>query len=202
MLASGVGTNLQALLDGVHAPGGATEVVGLACDQPTAPALDRAHAAGVPSRVFARGDYADRAARDAALIGWLDELGAELVVLAGYMALLDGAFVRRWEGRLINVHPSLLPAFPGLRAIEQAFAYGVALYGVTVHLVDEGIDTGPILLQAALAVPDARDPEAVREALRPVEHRLLCDAVLAFSEDRVSEDPAAPRRWKVEPART
>lgn len=200
VLASGVGTNLQALLDGVHAPGGAVEIVGVASDQPEAPALARARAAGVSSSVFRRGDYPDRAARDAALTGWLDELGVELVVLAGYMALLDAAFVRRWDGRLLNVHPSLLPAFPGLRAIEQAFDYGVALYGVTVHLVDEGVDTGPILLQAALALPEAPDADAVRAALRPLEHRLLCDAVIAFAEGRVAQDPVRLRRWRVAPA--
>ncbi|MBA2347295.1 MAG: phosphoribosylglycinamide formyltransferase [Solirubrobacterales bacterium] len=199
VLASGAGTNLQALLDGVHAPGGAVEIVAVASDQPAAPALRRAEAAAVATRVFAPADHADRAARDAALLAWLEEQDVELVVLAGYMALLDAAFVQRWAGRLVNVHPSLLPAFPGLRAIEQAFAYGVDLYGVTVHLVDEGVDTGPILLQEAMRVPEAESAEEVREALRPVEHRLLCTVVTAFAAGRVLQHPQRPRQWRVDP---
>lgn len=197
VLASGAGTNLQALLDEVHRPGGAVEIVAVASDRPDATALGRAVAAGVATRVFPREDYEDRGARDAAVLGWLEERGVELVVLAGYMALLSDAFVRRWSGRLVNVHPSLLPAFPGLRAIEQAFDYGVDLYGVTVHLVDGGVDTGPILLQEALRLPDAEGAEDVREALRPLEHRLLCTAVTAFAAGRVRQRTGRPRQWRV-----
>jgi phosphoribosylglycinamide formyltransferase-1 len=155
VLASGEGTNLQALLDGVHGRDG-IEIAAVASDKPGARALERAREAGVPVAVFPRDAFPDRGARDAAITAWLEELAVELVVLAGYMALLEGPFVRRWAGRLVNVHPSLLPAFPGVRAIEQALDYGVGLFGVTVHLVDEGIDTGPVLLQEAVAVPGAR----------------------------------------------
>lgn len=197
VLASGEGTNLQALLDGVHDPGGAVEIVAVASDRPEAPALARAIAAGVETGVFPRGDFAHRAARDAALLGWFEEREIDLIVLAGYMALLDAAFVARWTGRLVNVHPSLLPAFPGLRAIEQAFAYGVDLYGVTVHLVDEGVDTGPILMQAAVRLPDADGPAEVRDALRPLEHELLCTAVAAFAAGRVGPRKGRPRQWRV-----
>lgn len=197
VLASGAGTNLQALIDGVHVPGGAVELVAVASDQPAAKALGRAEAAGIATAVFPRDDWPDRSSRDAAITTWLDERGVELVVLAGYMAILDATFVQRWAGRLVNVHPSLLPAFPGLRAIEQALDYGVALYGVTVHLVDEGVDTGPILLQEAVALPQARTPDEIHDALRPVEHRLLCTAVRAFAAGGVRKDPAHPRRWLV-----
>lgn len=215
VLASGAGTNLQALLDAVHTrpgrvgtdPGraeardpaaGEVEVVAVGSDVPGAPALRRAEDAGIPSRVFARSAFAERAARDAEISAWFEEAGVELVVLAGYMALLGDAFVQRWSGRLVNVHPSLLPAFPGMRAIEQALDYGVTLFGVTVHLVDEGIDTGAILLQEAVALPAARTPDAVHDALRPIEHRLLCSAVRAFAAGTVRPDPDHPRRWLVD----
>jgi phosphoribosylglycinamide formyltransferase-1 len=210
VLASGEGTNLQALVDELHAPGGAAEpgsarharggaveLVAVASDKRDAPALGRAQAAGIATETFPRERFADRCARDTAITAWLQAHGAELVVLAGYMALLDAAFVRHWAGRLVNVHPSLLPAFPGMGAIEQALDYGVALFGVTVHLVDEGIDTGPILLQEAVALPEARTPEEVHGALRPLEHRLLCAAVRAFAAGEVRPDPAHPRRWLV-----
>ena len=192
VLASGEGTNLQALLDGVH--GREIEVVAVACDQPSARALERARAAGVPSRVFLRSEFGARAARDAAMGDWLAEQGVELVVLAGYMAILDAGFVARFPDRILNVHPSLLPAFPGVRAIEQAVEHGVKVFGVTVHLVDEGVDTGPIVLQRAVELPDARDPAAVRASLRPIEHELLPRAVALMAAGRLRRDAGHPRR--------
>ncbi len=197
VLASGEGTNLQALLDGVHGTAG-VEIVAVASDREDARALARASEAGVATRVFARAAFTDRPARDAAITAWLEERGVELVVLAGYMALLDGSFVRRWAERLVNVHPSLLPAFPGVRAIEQALDYGVALFGVTVHLVDDGIDTGPVLLQEAVHLPGPRTPNEVHDALRPIEHRLLCAVVRAFAAGGVRPDLGHPRRWLVD----
>jgi phosphoribosylglycinamide formyltransferase 1 len=196
VLASGEGTNLQALLDTVH--GRDAQIVAVGSDQASARALERARAAGVDARVFLRSEYADRAMRDAAIADWLDERGVELVVLAGYMALLDAAFVRRFEDRMINVHPSLLPAFPGVRAIEQALDHGVKVFGVTVHFVDEGIDTGPIILQRAIELPDARDPTEVLARLRPLEHDLLPRAVALFAAGRVRRDPTHPRRVLVD----
>ena len=166
VLASGEGTNLQALLDSLH--GREIEVVAVACDQPSARALERAQAAGVPSRVFLRSEFGARAARDAAMGDWLAEQGVELVVLAGYMAILDAAFVARFRDRILNVHPSLLPAFPGVRAIEQALDHGVKVFGVTVHFVDEGVDSGPVIFQRAVELPEPHDANAVREALRPI----------------------------------
>lgn len=196
VLASGEGTNLQALLDGLH--GREVEVVAVACDQPSARALERAHAAGVPARVFLRSEFGARAARDAAMGDWLEAQGVELVVLAGYMAILDAGFVARFPDRILNVHPSLLPAFPGVRAIEQALEYGVKVFGVTVHLVDEGVDTGPIVLQRAVELPGARDPEAVHAGLRPIEHELLPRAVSLMAAGRLRRDPDHPRRVLVD----
>ena len=192
VLASGDGTNLQALLDQLH--GKDVEIVAVACDQPAARALDRAAAAGVPARAFLRSDYGDRAERDGAIADWLVAEGVELVVLAGYMAILDAGFVARFPDRILNVHPSLLPAFPGVRAIEQALDHGVKIFGVTVHLVDEGVDTGPIVLQRAVELPDARDLATVRASLRPIEHELLPRAVALMAAGRLRRDPAHPRR--------
>jgi phosphoribosylglycinamide formyltransferase 1 len=192
VLASGEGTNLQALLDTVH--GREVEIVAMASDQPRARALQRAGAAGVPTAVFERGRFADRRARDAAMAEWLDAHEVELVVLAGYMALLDVGFVARFRDRIVNVHPSLLPAFPGVRAIEQALEHGVKVFGVTIHLVDEGVDTGAIILQAAVELPDATRAEEVLAALRPLEHALLPRAVALMAAGAVRRDPARPRR--------
>lgn len=196
VLASGSGTNLQALLDRVH--GRAGECVAVLGDKPGAYAFERAAAAGVPTRAFPLADHADRAARDEAMATLLDdELGVDLVVLAGYMAILTPGFVRRFAGRLVNVHPSLLPAFQGLHAMQQALDYGVTVFGVTVHLVDEGVDTGPILRQRALELPGARTEEEVHDALRPIEHDLLCEVVEAFARAPARPDPEHPRRWLV-----
>ena len=198
VLASGAGTNLQALLDTVH--GHEAEVVAVASDTPDAVALERATARGVPTRVFPVADYPDRARRDEAIADWLVECGARLVVLAGYTQLLSPGFLRRFPDAVINVHPALLPAFPGLRVIAQAVDYGVKVFGVTVHFVDDGVDTGPIILQAAIELPDATDAEAVHEALRPLEHRLLPEAVRLFAAGALRRDPANPRRVLIDRA--
>ncbi|HEY7074725.1 MAG TPA: phosphoribosylglycinamide formyltransferase [Solirubrobacteraceae bacterium] len=192
VLASGEGTNLQALLDRVH--GREARIVAVGSDQPGARALARAAAAGVPTAVFARGEYADRAARDAAMGRWLAEAGVELVVLAGYMQLLSPGFLAAFPQRIVNVHPALLPAFPGLYAIEQALAYGVKVFGVTVHFVDEGVDTGPIILQRAVELPAARTADEVHRALQPLEHELLPEAVRLLARGAIRPDPDHPRR--------
>jgi len=195
VLASGAGTNLQALLDTVH--GHEVEVVAGASDKPEARALDRAAAAGVATRVFERASHPDRIARDLAIADWLAERGVTLVVLAGYMQLLSPAFLGRFPDRVLNVHPSLLPAFPGIKAIEQALDYGVKVFGVTVHLVDDGVDTGPIVLQGALELRDASHPDDVHAALRPLEHTLLPEAVRLAAAGRLERDPANPRRIRI-----
>jgi phosphoribosylglycinamide formyltransferase-1 len=193
VLASGSGTNLEALLGTVH--GHEAQIVAVASDRPEALALERAARAGVPTRTFERAAYETREARDGAIADWLAEADVQLVVLAGYMQLLGGAFLRRFPDAVINVHPALLPAFPGIAAIPQAVEYGVKVFGVTVHFVDEGVDTGPIILQSAIELPaGATDPEAVHDALRPLEHRLLPEAVRLFARGALRRDPANPRR--------
>jgi phosphoribosylglycinamide formyltransferase-1 len=199
VLASGAGTNLQALLDTVH--GEEARVVAVASDRADAYALQRARAAGVDSAVFALADHRDRPARDAAIADWLAAHDVELVVLAGYMALLTSPLLGRFPGRVVNIHPSLLPAFPGIRAIEQALAYGVKVFGVTVHYVDDdgGVDTGPVLVQRALELPAAATPEEVMKHLRPIEHALLPEAVRLIARGAVGRDPDNPRRIVVAP---
>jgi phosphoribosylglycinamide formyltransferase-1 len=192
VLVSGAGTNLQALLDTVH--GKEAEIVAVASSRADAPALDRARKAGVPVATFGLDAYPDRSARDRAIADWLVERGVRLVVLAGYMQILSPEFLGRFPGAVINVHPALLPAFPGLGAIEQALEHGVKVFGVTVHLVDDGVDTGPIILQRAVELPDASDAEQVHAILRPLEHALLPQAVRLFARGAVRADPSNPRR--------
>jgi phosphoribosylglycinamide formyltransferase-1 len=194
VLASGAGTNLQAILDRVHGRGG-IEVAAVASDRRGAPALQRGEEAGVPTAVFAGADYAGRAARDDAMARWLERHGVELVVLAGYMQLLSPGFLARFPHRVINVHPALLPAFPGIAAIEQAVQHGVRVVGVTVHFVDEGVDSGPIILQRALELDEApTDAGEVHELLRPLEHELLPEAIRLIARGAVAFDPRNPRR--------
>lgn len=194
VLASGSGTNLQVLLDRPD-----VDVVAVASDKPDAHALARARTAGVRDEVFPRHAFADREARDVAMADWLAAAGVELVVLAGYMQLLSPAFLQRFPDRVVNVHPALLPAFPGLDGIADALAYGVRVAGVTVHLVDEGVDTGPILLQEAIDVPQGIDRNGLHDLLRPLEHRLLPEAVALIARGAVRRDPANPRRLLVDP---
>ena len=197
VLASGTGTNLQALLDRVHRREGVA-IVAVASDKPDAPALDRARAAGVPASSFPLDQFADRRARDLAIADWLASRATELVVLAGYMQLLSDEFLARFPDRVINVHPALLPAFPGLAAVDQALAYGVKVFGVTVHFVDGGVDSGPVILQRAIELPDARDAGEVLERLHPIEHELLPEAVRLIARGAVSFDPANARRVVIE----
>jgi phosphoribosylglycinamide formyltransferase 1 len=197
VLISGEGSNLQALLDDLaDSP---VEIVGVASSRAEARGLDRAESAGVETAVFSLADEPDRAKRDEALAGWLEERGVELVVLAGFMELLTPAFIRRFSGRIVNVHPALLPAFPGLGAIEQALEHGVKVAGVTVHFVDEGVDSGPIVLQESFELPYHRDIDAIEQRFHEVEHRLLPRAVRLIAAGRVSLDPDNPRLVRVEP---
>lgn len=193
VLASGTGTNLQALIDQVHRQGG-VQIVAVGSDKPAAYALERARAAGIPVSVFPGSEYPDRAARDAAMGEWLVERGAELVVLAGYMQIVSPVLLDRFSRRVINVHPSLLPAFPGLDAVGQALRAGVKVFGVTVHFVDEGVDTGPVILQQAVELPDARREDEVFPHIHAIEHRLLPEAVRLFAAGAVRLDPEHPRR--------
>jgi len=198
VLVSGEGSNLQAILDQLHGRG-EVEVVAVASNKPQARGLERARRAGVETAVFEASGFADRDARDAALGDWLEERGVRLVILAGFMELLGAAFIRRFAGRIINVHPSLLPAFPGVRAIEHALEYGVKQMGVTVHFVDEGVDSGAIILQEAFAInPYSRDIAAIEDRIHEIEHRLLPHAVNLIAAGAVRIDPSAPRHVIVE----
>ena len=190
VLASGTGTNLQAILDSVHGRDGVA-VVAVGSDKADAIALQRAASAEIETGVFAAADYPDREARDVAIADWLDLQGVELLVLAGYMQLLSAAFIARFAGRVINVHPALLPSFPGLDAIGQALEHGVRITGVTVHFVDEGVDSGPIILQRPVPVPPDRDREALEAAIHATEHALLPTAIELIATGRVSIDPGS-----------
>ena len=168
VLVSGEGTNLQALIDSE------LPIVAVASNRAGAKALDRADAAGIPTRVFSEDAYANREARDRELADWLQLRGVELVVLAGYMHLLTATFLDRFPERIVNVHPSLLPAFPGAHAIDDALRAGVDTTGVTIHYVDEGLDTGAVIRQESVAV-EPRD--TLVDRIHAVEHRLLPEVV-------------------------
>jgi phosphoribosylglycinamide formyltransferase 1 len=194
VLVSGEGTNLQALIDSLH--GKEIEIVGVAASREDARGLERAEAVGIETAVFAKADYAAREQRDAALADWIDARGAKLVVLAGFMELLSAAFIARFRQAIVNVHPALLPSFAGIHAIEQALEYGVKVAGVTVHFVDEGVDSGPIILQRAFELPYPRDIAVVEQHVHQIEHELLPQAVSLIARGKVSVDPSDPR-WVV-----
>jgi phosphoribosylglycinamide formyltransferase 1 len=168
VLVSGEGTNLQALIDA------GLPIRAVASNRKEARALDRARAAGIPAATFSLECHASRDERDLVMGTWLEEHGVELVVLAGYMHLLTQPFLDRFPERIVNVHPSLLPAFPGMRAIDEAVEAGVQTTGVTVHLVDEGMDSGPVLRQESVPVEPR---ESLVERIHDVEHRLLPEVV-------------------------
>jgi phosphoribosylglycinamide formyltransferase-1 len=178
VLVSGSGTNLQALID-ARLP-----IAAVASNFEGAFALVRARRAGVATALFRLEDYGSRAERDLAMASWLQARGVTLVVCAGYMQLLTPEFLARFPGRVINVHPSLLPAFPGTHAVRDALAAGVAETGVTVHVVDEGVDTGPVISQARVPVYPDDTEETLLERLHAVEHRLLPEAARALLEER------------------
>jgi len=198
VLASGTGTNLQAILDQLHGQNG-IEVVAVGSDKPDAMALERATEAGVETRAFPTDAYEDRVRRDGALGDWLDESDADLIVLAGYMQLLSEQFVRRFPNRIVNVHPALLPSFPGLDAIGQALEHGVRITGVTVHFVDEGVDSGPIVLQRPIPVPPSRDRAELESAIHRTEHALLPEAIRLIAAGRVRVDGDNPRLVHIDP---
>ena len=196
VLISGTGSNLQALIDDLQdAP---IEIIGVVSSRADARGLERADAAGLETAVFSLAEEPDRDRRDAALASWLEEREVDLVVLAGFMELLTPGFIRRFAGRIVNVHPALLPAFAGLRAMAQALEYGVKVAGVTVHFVDEGMDSGPIILQEAFELAYHRDIAGIEEQFHEVEHRLLSQAVRLIAAGRVSLDPDNPRLVRVD----
>lgn len=179
MLASGTGSLLASLL-AAAVDDYPARVVAVGTDR-TCAALDIAAAAGVPSYTARLGDYPDRGAWDAALTEVTAEHQPDLVVSAGFMKILGGQFLSRFPGRVVNTHPALLPAFPGAHAVPEALAYGVRVTGCTVHLVDSGMDTGPILAQHAIEVLDDDTEEALHERIKVVERRLLVDVLAALA---------------------
>jgi phosphoribosylglycinamide formyltransferase-1 len=185
VLASGRGSNLQAILDAIDAGRCAARVTVVISDRKDAIALERARRAGVRAVHVDPRAYPDRAAFDDAVAQVLDEHAVELVCLAGYMRVLSPGFVRRYPMRILNVHPALLPAFPGLRAQRQALERGVRVTGATVHLVDEGVDTGPIVLQAAVPVLAGDTEETLSARILAEEHRLYPEAIRLFADGRV-----------------
>jgi phosphoribosylglycinamide formyltransferase-1 len=156
-------------------------------------ALERAREAGVETAVFDAGDYGDRGERDRAMAGFLKQRGVRLVVLAGYMHLLDPMFLAEFPNAVINVHPALLPAFPGANPVRDQIAYGTKVSGVTVHFVDHGVDTGPVILQEAVTLPYTRDEEEILTALHRTEHDLLPRAIRLFARGGVRIDADNPR---------
>lgn len=199
VLASGGGTNLQAILDQLHGGEEGIEVVGVGSDKPDAMALERARKAGVETAVFGAAEYGDRSARDAALGDWIEEQAADLIVLAGYMQLLSPEFVSRFRNRVINVHPALLPAFPGIDAVQQAIDHGSKITGVTVHFVDEGVDSGPIILQRPVPIAPSRDWAETERVIHATEHALLPETIRLIAAGRVRIDEENPRLVQIDP---
>jgi phosphoribosylglycinamide formyltransferase 1 len=185
VLVSGHGSNLQALLDAAARPGSGLAVVLVAADRPGAYGLERARLAGVDTAVVRPADHPDRPAFDRALRDLVAAARPDVVCLAGFMRILGPDFVRAFPDRIVNTHPSLLPAFRGAHAVRDALAYGVKLSGCTVHLVDEEVDHGPVLFQAAVPVADGDDEDRLHERIKREEHRLLPEAVRLVAEGRV-----------------
>ncbi len=185
VLASGRGSNLQAILDATARPEFAARVAVVVSDKEQAQALERARRHGVDAVWLNPKDFTDRAAYDAGLRRVLDEHGVELVCLAGFMRILRAEFVRAYAGRILNVHPALLPAFPGLHAQRQALEYGVRIAGATVHFVEEGVDTGPIILQASVPVHSDDTEESLSARILAEEHRLYPEAIRLFAAGRL-----------------
>jgi len=198
VLVSGSGSNLQSLIDTVHAPGGGIEIVLVVSSRPGVPALERAERAGIPTTVVALAGR-ERGERDRELAGVVEAAAPGLVVLAGWMSILTGAFLDRFPDRVINLHPSLLPSFPGLHAIEQALAWGVKVTGVTVHYAEEVVDGGPPILQEPVPVMYGDDADSLTARIREVEHRLVPEAVRLFAAGRVVRDIADRRKVQVVP---
>ncbi|HET9494196.1 MAG TPA: phosphoribosylglycinamide formyltransferase [Chloroflexia bacterium] len=186
VLVSGRGSNLQAILDAVARGSLNVEVALVACNRPGAGAVARAERAGVPVELFSQSEYGSREAQQRAIADRLEAEGVDLVVCAGWDRIFTAEFVRRFPGRIINVHPSLLPAFGGgLHAVRDALAYGVKITGCTVHFVTDELDAGPVISQAAVAVLPDDTEETLAERIHVEEHRLLVEAVGLYAQGRL-----------------
>lgn len=186
VLVSGSGTNLQALIDAAREADYPAEISLVISNVPTARALQRAQDAGIPIAVLPHGDFPERAAFDRALLEALRRHRVEVVCLAGFMRILGKDFLAAFGGPVLNIHPALLPSFPGMHAIRQALAYGARISGCTVHLVDEGTDTGPVIAQAAVPVLDGDDEASLAARIHAEEHRLYPLALRLVAEGRIS----------------
>lgn len=186
IFASGSGSNFEAIVQAVQAGQlRGVEVALLVCDKPGAKVLERAERLGIPTFVFQPKEYADKSAFEKEIVEQLQKLDVTLVVLAGYMRLVGETLLSAYEGKIINLHPSLLPAFPGKDAIGQALDYGVKITGVTVHVVDAGLDTGPIIAQLPVAVQETDTKETLAARIHEVEHGLLVEVIGLLVEERV-----------------
>lgn len=186
VFASGQGTNFQAIADAVREGKLDVDIELLVCDKPSAPVVERARRAGVDTFLFKPKDYPSREAYETEILARLRERGVELIVLAGYMRILTPVLVEPYEGRMINIHPSLLPSFPGLNAIGQALDYGVKVTGVTVHFVDGGLDSGPIIAQTAVDIRAEDTEETLAERIHAAEQTLYPQVVGWIAAGRVS----------------
>ena len=186
VLASGRGSNLQAILDACARPGFPARVTVVISDRERAAALDRARAAGVEALWLNPKDFADRDAYDRALVRELTARAVGLVCQAGWMRILSAGYVQAFRGRAMNIHPSLLPAFPGLHPHRQALDHGVKVSGATVHFTDEGVDSGPIIVQAAVPVEPGDTEDSLAARVLAVEHRLYPEAIRLFAEGRLA----------------
>lgn len=196
VLVSGGGTNLQAIIDRCADGSVDAEIALVVCNNPLAGALERTRRANVPSIVIDNREYASREEFDAAMVAALREADVELVVLAGFMRLISSAFLDAFPGRVMNIHPALLPAFPGLHVQRKALEYGVRFTGCTVHFVDAGLDTGPIIIQAAVPVLDSDDEATLCARILEQEHRIYPRAIQLFAEGRLRIEG---RRVRIEP---
>jgi len=185
VLVSGNGSNLQAILDACGAKDFPAQVQLVISNKAEAFALERARKKGVAASVVSHRDFPSRESFEDRLIAALEDAKVDLVILAGFMRVLSPRFVRHFAGRILNVHPALLPSFPGTHAIEQAWNYGVRVTGVTVHVVDEGTDTGPIILQEPVVLDAKETLESLEEKIHSVEHRLFPEAIRLFAEGRL-----------------
>lgn len=197
ILVSGSGTNLQSILDAVQQGRLDADVRVVVSNRPGAYALERAAQAGVETRVLDHREFESREAFDRALVQLLRAAQVEWVVLAGFMRVLTPELLHAFPGRVLNIHPSLLPAFPGVNGPGQAFEYGVKVAGCTVHFVDEGVDAGPIIAQRAVPVLEVDDAESLRKRILQQEHELYVEVLQALSEERVTIQPSSGGRARV-----
>ena len=189
ILVSGSGTNLQTLIEQLHEDeASGIEIAVVISDRQKAYALTRAKRAGIPTQIVRTQDFENRIAFDATISKHIENYSVELIVLAGFMKLFQPPFVRKYRNRIINVHPSLLPAFPGATPVADTLAYGVKVAGVTVHFVDENIDTGPIIAQTVVPVYDTDDAESLHKRIQIEEHKLYPKVIKRYAQGKLKVD--------------